>query len=164
MAFGYFDETNFTKCIKISLDRQVGNRYFVTASNAGKILFLREAAIGFLQNTDKYKGNQLERNVYEKLQSIDCAYNLKADALMFYYVYADLVMLVKSQELQKSAFDMNKHYQELSLFLEAVGKCPQMLMDKTIKVFPSKMQLYGNDKKSTIVSIQVVNFRRMPLC
>ena len=27
-------------CKKISLDKQVGSRYFVTASNAGKILFL----------------------------------------------------------------------------------------------------------------------------
>ena len=30
---------------------------------------------------------------------------------MFYHAYADLVMLFKSEELQKSVYDMNKHYQ-----------------------------------------------------
>ena len=63
--------TYFHRCIDISLGRQVGSRYFVTASNAGKILFLREAAIGFLQYTDKDRGNQLEQDVYEKLQSLE---------------------------------------------------------------------------------------------
>jgi len=91
-----------------------------------------------LQYTGKNKGNQLEQDIYEKLQSLECISNLKADALMFYHVYADLVMLVKSEELQKSVYDMNKHYQELSLFLEAVGKCLQMSLDKNIKVFLSE--------------------------
>ena len=30
-------------CLKMSLERQIGSRYFVTACNAGKILFLRGA-------------------------------------------------------------------------------------------------------------------------
>jgi hypothetical protein len=46
----------YEKCKKIRLDRQVGSRYFVTASNAGKVLFLREAAISFL----KYSGKEWE--------------------------------------------------------------------------------------------------------
>ena len=35
-------------CQSDSLDRQVGNRYFVTASNAAKSLVLREAAKEYL--------------------------------------------------------------------------------------------------------------------
>jgi len=69
----------------------------------------------------------------------ECISNLKADALMFYHIYTDLVMLVKSEELQKSAYDMNKHYQELS--------CPQTLMDKSIKAFLSEKRLYGKETK-----------------
>ena len=41
----------YTNCLKIKLDRQVGSRYFVTAFNAGKIVFLRKAAIQFLGKT-----------------------------------------------------------------------------------------------------------------
>ena len=33
------EATYYQKCAKIELDRQVGNRYFVTAANAGKVLF-----------------------------------------------------------------------------------------------------------------------------
>ena len=35
---------------------------------------------------------------------------LQADALMFYHVYADLVQLAKSKNLNKSAYDMMQHY------------------------------------------------------
>ena len=50
------EKTNYYNlCKKMSLDRQVGSRYFVTASNAGKILFLREAALDFLWYTGKMK-------------------------------------------------------------------------------------------------------------
>ena len=38
----------YNLCKKMSLDRQVGSRYFITASNAGKILFFQEAALDFL--------------------------------------------------------------------------------------------------------------------
>ena len=37
----------YQTCAKIKLDRQIGSRYFVTASNAGKILVLRQAALDF---------------------------------------------------------------------------------------------------------------------
>ena len=46
-------------CVKVKLDRQVGSRYFVTASNAGKVLLLQEAALDFLQYTGKNEGNNL---------------------------------------------------------------------------------------------------------
>ena len=90
-------------CKKILLDRQVGSRYFVTASNAGKFLFLREAALDFLLFTGKSEGNKLERDVYRKLQDSKELSQLKADAL-FHFVYSNLVMLAKSRELNKSAF------------------------------------------------------------
>ena len=45
---------------------------------------------------------------------------LKVDALMYYHVYADLVMLSKSDDLKKSALDMNQHYLELKMFLQEV--------------------------------------------
>ena len=47
-------------------------------------------------------------------------------------------MLVKSNELDKSTFDMNQHYIELKLFLEEVEHNPQTVMDKEFKVFPSE--------------------------
>ena len=57
-------------CRLITLDRQVGNRYFATAANAAKIIFLRDAAIGFLKYTSKDKGNKLEKDLYTKLQKL----------------------------------------------------------------------------------------------
>lgn len=42
-------DSYYQLCSKVKLERQVGSRYFVTASNASKILFLREAAVEFLQ-------------------------------------------------------------------------------------------------------------------
>ena len=38
---------NYAK--KVHLARQVGSRYFVTAHNAAKMIFLREAALSFLE-------------------------------------------------------------------------------------------------------------------
>jgi len=48
------------------MERQIGSRYFVTAANSGKVLFLRQAAIDFLSFTGKGNGNRLEQTVYEK--------------------------------------------------------------------------------------------------
>ena len=79
----------------ITLDRQVGNRYFVTAANAAKIIFLRDAAIEFFKYTGKDKGNKLEKDVYTKLLNPTEIAQLRVDALMFYNVYADLVILSK---------------------------------------------------------------------
>ena len=56
------------QCVKMSLERQVDSRYFVTACNAGKILFLQEAALEFLLYTGKDAGNKLEQDVLRKLQ------------------------------------------------------------------------------------------------
>ena len=43
----------YQKCKQIQMDKQVGSRYFVTAANSGKVLFLRQAAIDFLSFTGK---------------------------------------------------------------------------------------------------------------
>lgn len=72
----------------------MGSRYFVSAANASKIVFLKDAAI-------KKLWKQLE-DVYTKLQD---PVELTLDGLMFYHVYAaDLVMLSKSTHLGKSAW------------------------------------------------------------
>ena len=65
---GSDDTLYYQHCKKMKLDRQVGSKYFVTAANAGKILFLQEAAISFLKYTGKDKGNKLEQSVFENLQ------------------------------------------------------------------------------------------------
>ena len=44
----------------------------------------------------------------------------KADALMFCHIYADLITLEKSNDLDKSVNDMSKHYLEIKVFLEEV--------------------------------------------
>ena len=100
----------YSTCARVSLDRQVGNRYFVTAANAAKIIFLRDAAINFIRYTGKDAGNKLETDLLSKLLDESEIANLRIDAMMYYHVYADLVMLSKSNELQKSALYMNMHY------------------------------------------------------
>ena len=55
-------------CSNVKLDQQVGNRYFVTAANAAKIVYLKKAELEFLKYTGKDNGNKLEREVYRKLE------------------------------------------------------------------------------------------------
>ena len=105
-------------------------------------MFLQQPAIDYLQYANKDKGNKLEQEVFQKLQNVDEISQVKADALMFYHVYADLVMLAKSNELEKSAFDMNKHYHELALFLKKVEKDPSIAINKNVKVFESEGRLW----------------------
>ena len=136
----------YQSCMQLSLERQVGNRYFVSAANATKILFLVNAAIEFLQYTGKDEGNNLEHTVFNKLCDVELLAMLKADALMFYFVYSELLMLAKSEDLKKSAFDMNKHYLELQLFLEMIEEEPSTVMDRNHKVFVSEDRLYGTEK------------------
>ena len=126
-----------------TLERHIGNCYFVSASNAGKILFLTKVAIKFLEYTGRCNGKKLERTVYEKLKDPVKLAGLKADSLMFHHVYADLVMLAKSKELEKkSALDMGKHYLELKLFLEKAQADPSIVLNNTLQVFTSEQRLY----------------------
>ena len=135
----------YLMCSKIRLERQVGNRFFVTAANALKVLYLSEAAVSFLKYTGKDCGNKLEREVFRKLQDPEELCNLKADGLMFYHIYADLVTLAKSTKLQKSAFDMNHHFLELQLFLQQLKQHPEEAFLANCKVFPSENRLYGTE-------------------
>lgn len=134
-------------CSKITLHRQVGSRYFVSAANACKILFLKDAAIEFLKFTGKDTGNQLERDVFAKLQDPDELSQLKADSLMYYHVYADLYMLSKSNDLGLSVLSMNQHYLELQTYLSEVEKDPDIVMDPNYHAFPSEERLFGTNKK-----------------
>ena len=133
-------------CMEVLLERQVGSRYFVTACNAGKVLFLKEAALEFLLYTGKDAGNKLEQDVFRKLKDSQELAQLKADALMFHHVYADLAMLAKSTDLSKSSFDMNQHNLELQQFLQKVEHKPHLINDKELKVFISEERLYGSEK------------------
>ena len=65
---------------------------------------------------------------------------------MFHHVYADLAILAKSTDLNKSSFDMNQHNLELQHFLQDVEHTPQVITDKGFKVFISEERLYGGDK------------------
>jgi hypothetical protein len=127
-------------CQSISLDRQVGSRYFVTASNAAKSLVLREAAKEYLS---LFRKNKLEIEVYEKLNDDKIMAAVKADGLMFTHVYANLVTLAKSTVLNKSAFDMRIHYLELDSFLEMIIDDPEKVFDEKLQVFRSEQKLYS---------------------
>ena len=91
----------YRACAEVTLQRQVGSRYFVSAANATKIFFLSTAAVSFLKYTEKDAGNNLEQSLYKKLQDPEELAHLKADGIMFYLVYAELVILVKSGKLDK---------------------------------------------------------------
>ena len=105
------------------------------------------SALDFLLYNGKSDGNKLEQAVYQKLQDPDLLSQLKADALMFHHVYSNLVMLAKSNDLNKSAFDMRCHYLELRMFLGEIVLHPQTAMNRDFKVFVSEERLYGPDKK-----------------
>ena len=44
----------------------------------------------------------------------------QAHAIMFHHMYCYLVMLAKSNHLNKNVLDMNQHYLELQAFLDEV--------------------------------------------
>ena len=137
----------YRSCANVNLDRQVGSRYFVTAANASKIVFLADAAVQFMKYMGKDAGNKLETELYAKLMDNNEMAQLRADGLMYFHVYADLVMLSKSKDLGKTVMDMNQHYLELQLYLQEVEHNPEIVMDKTYEVFRSEKQLYGDNRK-----------------
>ena len=137
----------YRNCSKVRLHRQVGSRYFVSAANACKVLYLRNAAIEYLKFTGKDAGNKLERDIYQKLQDPVELSHLKADSLMYYHIYGDLYMLSKSKELGLSAFSMNQHYLELQLYLSEVMNDPDVVVKQNYPVFSSEKRIYGTDSK-----------------
>ena len=84
--------------------------------------------------------------LYAKLTNVQEMAQLRADALLYYHVYADLVMLSKSKKLAKSVMDMNSHYLELLCFLDEVLDNPEVILRKEHEVFFSEKQLYGESK------------------
>ena len=60
---------------------------------------------------------------------------------MYFHVYADIVMLSKSNDLGKTVLDMNQHYLELKLYLQEVECDPSVVMDKHYQVFRSEEKL-----------------------
>ena len=91
----------------------------------------------------KYK---LKMVVYTKLTNVQEMAQLRADALLYYHIYADLVMLSKSKELAKCVVDMNTHYFELLCFLNEVQNNPEVIFRKEHEVFQSEKRLYGTSK------------------
>ena len=81
----------FQKCLTVRLERQVGCRYFVTAANGSKALFLDCAALEYFKfnGVSETNGNKIEKELYLKLQDQFLLACIKADALMFYFVYAN---------------------------------------------------------------------------
>ena len=140
--------SSYQSCASITLERQVGSHYFVSAANAVRIIFLKEAALHFLKYTVKIEtGNKLESSVKEKLADPTVIACLKADSFMYYHAYADLVMLSKSTELDQSAFDMNAHYLELQIWLDEIQRNSSAIFNKQYRVFQSEEQLNGDNKK-----------------
>ena len=80
----------------------------------------------------------------QKIKQPDILAQLKLDGLLFDHIYSDLMMLVKSQKLNKSALDMNIHYLELKGFLEELTQDPQQIINPNYEVFPSEpMAIWG---------------------
>ena len=92
--------------------------------------------------------NQLEAEVEKKLHSERIQAELKVDGLFFDKLYADLMMLVKSTELDKSVLDMSAHYLELKVFLEELSHHPEEIMNPEHHVFQSEPRLYGLSSKT----------------
>ena len=69
-----------------------------------------------------------------------------ADSLMYFHVYANLMMLSKSKQLNKSTIDMNMHYLELKCFLLEADKHPEIVLEQDYQVFGSEERLYGSNK------------------
>ena len=90
------------------------------------------------------RGTKLEKEFYERLLDENQISFIKVDALMFYFVYADLVTLSKSNEVNKSALDMIQHYLELKLFLGEVEQHPDIMLNSSIQVFKSEARLYAD--------------------
>lgn len=141
------EQTYYCECLKTRLHRQVGSRYFVSAANACKILFLRNAALEYLKYTGKDVGNKLERDVFLKLQDPVELSHLAADSLMYYHVYGDLYMLSKSTELGLSVYSMNQHYLELQIYLSEIVKCPNVVFKQEYQVFPSEKRIYNPESE-----------------
>ena len=104
--------------------------------------------IAFLEEQKLIKElNQLELTCLQKLHESLLLTNLKLEGLMFDKVYADLMILVKSSNMKKTAIDMRSHYEELLNFFSTVITEPEVFLDSNVQVFTSESLLYGESKK-----------------
>ena len=143
----------YKAALNVNLHRQVGSRYFITASNAAKAYYLAPMAKAYLEELSTTKElNRLEKEVQKKLNSTSELAQLKLDGIFFHHVYADLMVLVKSNSLNKSVLDMNKHYLELKMSLSELSFHPEHALDCTYKVFPSEPRLYTNEETNHRIS------------
>ncbi len=93
--------------------------------------------------------NNLEKDVLNYLKTLHVLALLKVDGLVFDQVYADLMVLMKSNQLSKKYLDMNPHYLELSQHLELLVNSPRLSLDPSIKVLKSELRLSRRTKGST---------------
>ena len=127
------------------LERQVGSRYHVTSCNAGRLYFLCKALVKFLKEQELVKAlNCLESTCLKKLHDSLLLANLRLEGMIFDKVYADLMILVKSTNLNKMAIEMSSHYEELLNFFSTLITEPSKLLDSDVQVFKSESFLYGN--------------------
>ena len=142
------DKEYYLSTQKVVLERQVGSRYYVTSCNAGRLYFLRKALIEFLKEQELLKAlNRLESTCLKKLHDSLLLTNLRLEGLMFDKVYADLMTLVKSTDLNKTVIEMSSHYEELLKFLSALITEPHEILNSDMQVFKSEFLLYGEASK-----------------
>ena len=134
----------YKELAKVHLARQVGSRYCHIVQCRANFLSFR-ANKKFLAQEQMLKAlNRLEKKVQQKMGQSDILAQLKLDGLLFDHLYSDLMMLVKSKALDKSALDMNVRYLELKGFLEDLTQHPQQIRNPNYQVFPSEPRLYGD--------------------
>ena len=71
----------------------------------------------------------------------------RLEGLMFDIVYADLMILVKSTDLNKTAIEMSLHYEELVNFFGTLITKPCEILNSDIQVFESESSLYDESSK-----------------
>ena len=142
-------QTDYYQSVQqVYLKRQIGSCYYVTSYNAGCIFFLRKGMIAFLEEQMFVKRlNKLESACLQKLNDVVLLTKLHLEGLLFDKVYGDLMTLVKSKELNKSAFSMNTYYEELLKFLENLAAFPRLILDSEFIVFSSEPRLYSESVK-----------------
>ena len=109
--------------------------------------FLKQAFLEFLREQQYVKTlNLLELTCLTKLGDRLLIMKLRLEGLLFDRVYADLMMLVKSKTLQKTALDMTLHYEQLLDFLQHCINDPARFLDRDLVVFKTE-GIYSSDDK-----------------
>ena len=152
------DKEYYLSAQKVVLERQVGSRYYVTSCNAGRLYYLRKAMIEFLKEQELIKAlNRLETTCLKKLHDSLLLINLRLEGLMFDKVYADLIILVKSTDLNKTAIEMSLHYEELVNFFGTLITKPCEILNSGIQVFESESSLFRYLKVNPHCMMNLVN-------